>query len=343
MTQDKKEENLSDGVQAEETQETVGALLRKTRLAKKQDLRDIASYLCIRYQFLEALEENRYKELPGEAYANGFIRSYAAYLGLDPADIIMRYKQEFFAQAREEKRGLNMSEEETENMTPAPKVLLFSLILLLAAYGLWQSFSGQEETLPPVAAETVDSITVVEQSYPLPQETNETAEPASIAAEAVLPPVPPVKPEYRPEKESVEVVEETAAQSLSSAEPMTVVSVQPVPVQTMSAETEPVQTIRVYGQKNYNPRLVLVAAEETWIEITRNNEIVFSRLLNKGDRYQVSSFKPEELFLKTGNAGGLEIYCDGQLTQSLGPHGALRSNIALIPDDFAAKIVENIE
>ncbi len=333
MTQDKKEENLSDGVQAEETQETVGALLRKTRLAKKQDLRDIASYLCIRYQFLEALEENRYKELPGEAYANGFIRSYAAYLGLDPADIIMRYKQEFFAQAREEKRGLNMSEEETENMTPAPKVLLFSLILLLAAYGLWQSFSGQEETLPPVAAETVDSITVVEQSYPLPQETNETAEPASIAAEAVLPPVPPVKPEYRPEKESVEVVEETAAQSLSSAEPMTVVSVQPVPV----------QTIRVYGQKNYNPRLVLVAAEETWIEITRNNEIVFSRLLNKGDRYQVSSFKPEELFLKTGNAGGLEIYCDGQLTQSLGPHGALRSNIALIPDDFAAKIVENIE
>lgn len=126
MTQDKKEENISGGVSNEGTRETVGALLRKTRLAKKQDLRDIASYLCIRYQFLEALEEDRYKELPGEAYANGFIRSYAAYLELDPADVIMRYKQEFFARTREEERGLNMSEEETENMTPAPKLLLFS-------------------------------------------------------------------------------------------------------------------------------------------------------------------------------------------------------------------------
>ena len=99
----------------------------------------------------------------------------------------------------------------------------------------------------------------------------------------------------------------------------------------------------IYGQKNYKPRLVLVATEETWIEITRGDTILFSRLLNQGDQYMVSSNKPEELFLKTGNAGGLEIYCDGRLTQALGPRGALRSNVALIPDDFAAKVVEDIE
>lgn len=349
MTQDKKDENISDGVSAEETRETVGALLRKTRLAKKQDLRDIASYLCIRYQFLEALEENRYKELPGEAYANGFIRSYAAYLGLDPADVIMRYKQEFFAQAKEENRGLSMSEEETENMTPAPKVLLFSLILLLAAYGLWQSFSGEEEeTLVPAAGETVESISVIEESYPLPEETNEAAEqlsgansePESAAVRPVIPPVPPVKPEYQPGNQAAGTA---GSGTVGSPVEQPLPDMQAQPVQAVPAEPEPVRTIRVYGQKNYNPRLVLVAAEETWVEITRNDEIVFSRLLNKGDRYQVSSYKPEELFLKTGNAGGLEIYCDGSLTQSLGPHGALRSNIALIPDDFAAKIVENIE
>ena len=96
MTQDGKEESAAQAAAPETAQEpeTVGTLLRKTRLAKKQDLRDIASYLCIRYQFLQALEENRYKELPGEAYANGFVRSYAAYLGLDAADIISRYKRE---------------------------------------------------------------------------------------------------------------------------------------------------------------------------------------------------------------------------------------------------------
>ena len=88
MTQDKQE---TDGLQPEtEQEETVGALLRRTRLAQKQDLQDIAAYLCIRYQFLDALENGRYKELPGDAYANGFVRSYAAHLGLNPADIVSR-------------------------------------------------------------------------------------------------------------------------------------------------------------------------------------------------------------------------------------------------------------
>lgn len=342
MTQDKKQENTPVEVPAEEPRETAGALLRKTRLAKKQDLRDIASYLCIRYQFLEALEEDRYKELPGEAYANGFIRSYAAYLGLDPADVIMRYKQEFFARTKEERRGLGMAEEETENVTPAPKVLLISLVLLLAAYGLWQSFSGEEESLPPVAGETADSIEIVEQSYPMPEQTEQDSVPDAAAQDGVkevVPPVPPVKPEYKPENETAETAAEPASQDSSAAEEQAERQ-----AGNASAETPAVtRTIRVYGQKNHDPRLVLVATEETWVEVTRNNEILFSRLLNKGDRYQVSSFKPEELFLKTGNAGGLEIYCDGRLTRSLGPHGALRSNVALIPDDFATKVVENME
>ena len=337
MAQNKNEENKSENVSHQDKQETVGTLLRKTRLAKKQDLQDIASYLCIRYQFLEALEESRYKELPGEAYAHGFIRSYAAYLGLDPAEIIARYKQEFFAHLQEEKRILGISEEEPENMIPAPKVLLLSLVLLVAAYGIWQISSKDEEIIPVEPLSSMESITVVDQSYPLVEETtisdSAVAENKTESQSVVVPPVPPVKPEYQGQENVSLSTAQQSIQNLSSQEN--------VPVQENVA-SEP-QTIRVYGQKNYNPRLVLVATEETWIEITRNDDVIFSRLLNAGDRYQVSSNKPEELFLKTGNAGGLEIYCDGQLTQSLGPHGALRSNIALIPEDFAAKVVEDIE
>ena len=269
--------------------------------------------------------------MPGEAYANGFIRSYAAYLGLDAADVLMRYKQEFFAQSKEEKRSLGMSEEETENVTPAPKVLLFSLILLFVAYGLWQSFSEKDESLPSVTEDTVESISVVEDAYPMPQEADltgtilDTEALSETKTENAVPPVPPVKPEYQETTTGEENVQ------LSS------------PVVEQPEASVPVQTVRVYGQKNYNARLILIAVEETWIEITRNNEIVFSRLLNKGDRYQVSSVRPEELLLKTGNAGGLEIYRDGALMQPLGPRGALRSNVSLIPDNFTAKAVENAE
>ena len=208
MTQDKKETDNSNPERA--AQETVGALLRRTRLAKKQDLRDIASYLCIRYQFLEALEEGRYKELPGEAYANGFIRSYAAYLGLNPADIITRYKQEFFNHTKRENEAYVMSSEEAENIVPDSKVLFISVVLLLAAFGFWHVFSKDGEVavpLPEAAEQTgvvTDSISIVEQSYPLPAEEEAKIE-KKIDEKPVapVPPVPPVKPETDEKTENV--------------------------------------------------------------------------------------------------------------------------------------------
>lgn len=335
MAEEKQEaKNLSSGASAPETGETAGAALKRARLAKKQDLRDIASYLCIRYQFLEALEEGRYKELPGEAYANGFIRSYAAYLGLDAADILSRYKKEFFSGGPELGRGLNISEEEAENMTPAPRLIVLSLVLFLAAFGLWHAFSKEKEEAV-VAAAPMESITVLDEAYPMPEEVKkelaetEPAEPEAQAGQALpvsaepesVPPVPPLKPVFEEEFEEPAVV----------------------PVQTVQESRRPaapVETVRVYGQKNYKPRIILAATEETWVEVTRGDTVVFSRLLNAGDRYQVSSFNPEELMLKTGNAGGLQVYVDGRLTQSLGPRGALRSNINLLPEYFAAKVVE---
>ena len=316
MAQDKREEETS-------VPETVGALLRKTRLAKKLDLQDVASYLCIRYQFLEALENERYKDLPGEAYVNGFIRSYAAYLGLNPADIISQYKKEFFDHTKRENETYVMSSDETENIVPDSKILIFSLVLLAVAFGAWHFFSENGDNIPAPIAH-VDSISVVEQSYPLLEEEKPAAK-----SDETVPPVPPVKPEYTEQTEAV-----PPEQSAPAAENEPVADVKP--------EKEPSEP-RVYGQKNYNPRLVLVAKEETWIEITRGETVLFSRLLNMGDQYWVSSNRPEELFLKTGNAGGLEIYCDGKLTQALGPRGALRSNVSLVPDNFAAKVVEDIE
>lgn len=327
MAQDKRESETSAPKTIDE--ETIGALLRRTRLAKKLDLQDVASYLCIRYQFLEALENGHYKDLPGEAYVNGFIRSYAAYLGLDPADIISQYKKEFFNHTKRENETYVMSSDETENIVPDSKILIFSLVLLAAAFGLWHFFSKNGDNVSAPVAH-IDSISVVEQSYPLPEEEKTAVKSdETVPSGEAVPPVPPVKPEYTEQKEAV-----PEEQPASAAENEPAADVKP--------EKEPPEP-HVYGQKNYNPRLVLVAKEETWIEITRGETILFSRLLNMGDQYWVSSNKPEELFLKTGNAGGLEIYCDGKLTQALGPRGALRSNVSLIPDNFAAKVVEDIE
>ena len=51
----------------------IGALLRASRMRIGEDLRDVAGMLRIRYPYLEAIEEGRFSDLPGQAYAVGFV------------------------------------------------------------------------------------------------------------------------------------------------------------------------------------------------------------------------------------------------------------------------------
>ena len=54
----------------------------------------VAAALRICLAFLMALEEGRIADFPGNAYALGFLRSYAALLGLDPAEMTRRSRTE---------------------------------------------------------------------------------------------------------------------------------------------------------------------------------------------------------------------------------------------------------
>lgn len=304
--------------------ETVGETLRRTRLAKKLELQDVAAYLCIRARFLDALENGNTKELPGDAYAQGFVRSYAAYLGLDADKTVARYKQETSGRVAEaEAESGSYADNEAETSAPKPVVLILSLIVLITVFFVWKGFHTNDPVVV-VAAPEPEAVTVLDESYPLPEQTAELA--AETAVEGPVPPVPPKKPQ-------VPAAAEYAAEPAVVSEPAAV-DVE-IPVRRAPAE-ESVENIHIYGQRNVNPRLVLVANEASWIEVRRGENILISRVLNKGDRYQVSR-NPEDLFLKTGNAGGLDIYLDGELMPSVGPQGALRSNVPLNPDYFIQK------
>src|ERR1700685_4340495 len=63
--------------------ETVGQQLRAARLRRGDDFATVSRQLRISKTHLAALESNEIDTLPARAYAVGFVRSYAAYLGLD--------------------------------------------------------------------------------------------------------------------------------------------------------------------------------------------------------------------------------------------------------------------
>ena len=70
----------------------ISALLRASRIRRGEGLRDVADQLRIRFVHLEAIEDGRFDELPGNTYAIGFIRTYAEHLGLDGEEIVRRFK-----------------------------------------------------------------------------------------------------------------------------------------------------------------------------------------------------------------------------------------------------------
>src|SRR3954468_8431768 len=72
----------------------VGRLLCATRMRLGKDLQEIAKVLHIRYNYLVAFEDGRYEDLPGQAYAMGFVRAYADHLDLDGAEIVRRFKED---------------------------------------------------------------------------------------------------------------------------------------------------------------------------------------------------------------------------------------------------------
>jgi cytoskeleton protein RodZ len=69
----------------------IGATLREARVRKGLTLVQVEEDTKIRSKYLQALENEEFGDLPGEAYAKGFLRSYATYLGLDAQVILEEY------------------------------------------------------------------------------------------------------------------------------------------------------------------------------------------------------------------------------------------------------------
>jgi cytoskeleton protein RodZ len=71
---------------------TIGEALRSAREAQGRSIDEAAVATRIRSSYLEALEDEQFGELGGNVYAKGFLRSYAGYLGVDPAPLLEAYR-----------------------------------------------------------------------------------------------------------------------------------------------------------------------------------------------------------------------------------------------------------
>ncbi len=132
--------------------DSIADTLRLARQEHGQDLSTVAQVLRIRYAYLEAIEKGDLEQLPGAAYASGFLRTYAEFLGLDGQQMVERFKRE--VQGVEPRLDLVFPEPVGHNRIPGGAIVLISVMLLGLAYGGWFYLSNEgkniADLMPPL-------------------------------------------------------------------------------------------------------------------------------------------------------------------------------------------------
>lgn len=229
----------------------IGAELRAARTRNGQNLVDVANVLRIRLEFLEALEQGRFADLPAPVYAVGFIRTYAEYVGIDGEDAIRRFKVE--AEGLAAQTRLSFPTPEEESRVPRGWLLLLAGISAALIYAGWYYAENKERLniagVPAVPARLAPK--VVEEPTPVPTAQVVTApaiapQPAAEAvtetvAEPVAAPVTIVESDNTPVETTAPASGTTVAVAVEAVAP-TVVEAVPEPAVETAVETavEPV-------------------------------------------------------------------------------------------------------
>jgi len=160
-----------------------GAVLNSARLAKGFSIDEVSAKLHILTSNLRALEEDRYDDvLKGDTFVKGYLRRYADHLGLDGAELVESYNENY---ARPETKIAGQAIKKPSKMAKTKQVIargnnkrsfgrLFAFILLLILLvwlGLWlaknhliQEWLGVEQR-----SEQTPALLVLPQEQPVPE------------------------------------------------------------------------------------------------------------------------------------------------------------------------------
>lgn len=133
----------------------IGTALRAERQRRHISLDAIARGTLVRHDFLELIDEDRVEELPTGAYAKGFIRAYAAHLGLDPDPFVDAYDKRCGRPEPElssvVRRGVRVPPAARKRGWQIAIGSALTIIVLLVLFGAFRS-GDEPATVPTVPA-----------------------------------------------------------------------------------------------------------------------------------------------------------------------------------------------
>jgi cytoskeleton protein RodZ len=274
-----------------------GEKLRREREKRSITLDQISQSTKIGTRMLQALEEDKFNQLPGGIFNKGFVRAYARHLGLDEDQAVADYLEasgeappvQPELPAEEPVHRIEASAATRQRQLPWG---IFAAILLLVALALsiWSHRQKKHEST----------------ATPAPSGAQQSSDDHAVHTATAPQPAASSPSDQSPVSSSVSA-------TVSSAAPVTPAK---APATTAVVMKTPSETPVLLAPGEFV--VVVQARVDSWTAIQSDGRTVYSGILVAGDQRSVRGRK--EVVVKAGNAGGIDLRFNGK---KLGPQGEI--------------------
>lgn len=290
---------------------SLGQKLKDERTRQGKQIRTIAEELRIGSRYLEAIEADDWKQLPGGFFNRSFIRQYAVALGFDPSLI----EQEFGSTMRPE----SASDLDATGRARDPRAALDDEKSLISVEPLSRPQGGFFDSRTGLAVAALVILVAGGGALSLLWDKIKTApEPAAQTGANTAAPVTPGP--KQPGESPAAAVQPPAATPAGGES-------------TTPPEEKPVEQAKVLStatsDSSGNLTLNIEATEKTWIEVSADGKRIFMGVLEPGESKSISTQQRARMVV--GNAGGIAVRKGGQDIGPIGPRGQVRT-VNITPD-----------
>ena len=317
----------------ESTMEEFGHILKEAREGQNFSLEDLASLTRIQEHYLQALEEDRFEELPQQVFTKGFVRTYARALNMDKADVMRRFTvasgSHYQHEEEEQEHAKQQIVESRKGKANRNAVVILTGLVLIGLLFILPT----EQSIPPPpndhsstgsnALPVSEGTTGVENLPPVsaekPTQTKGTEGPSGPKEESKVKGADPKKAESKPVSKPVAAVTTPSSQPSPSLKPK---EATPAPAVVASVQ-EPADEESVSASAGDAEMMTmsLEALEITWVVVSSDEGESQEALLQPGETAQ---WKANDHFVVTlGNAGGVNVKIDGKPRGPFGPAGTV--------------------
>ncbi len=274
----------------------IGNRLRQQREQLGLSIEDVERHTHLRVHYLKALEDGDFAALPSPVQGRGMLNNYAAFLGLDPDPLMLRFAEGLQLELQTKKAAQAPTQPKrrtTQPLSQPPSIFrkLLSAEFLLAAFlvvalgifavwGAARIFAMQEDTEPSPTAPSIADVLL-----------------APSTATQTYTPVPPTA--------TLPVLAQVEGQTDVLAE-------------------------EILEEGGDGARVYVTVRQRTWVRVIVDGEVELEGRVLPGNAYQFVGNDYVEIL--TGNAAGLQIFYNQRDFGPLGLYGEVVRVIYTLED-----------